>query len=440
MNRIEEWVKEAIGKGYEYEIYVENRKKKTVETANEKLENILKAQEAGVGIRVFKNKRMGFSYTTELKEEAIKECVRKAVEVCELTPEDEGFELRAHKNYGELETYYDPEGLSLSLDDRIELLIGLERKAKARDGRIKGVRKVSLKETELEVSCINSLGLEYSYRGTWFSTLMAVVAEEETDNSISYSYAGSRRLSRLPFDNMLEEAIFKATAVLKPDALEPTLMPVVLFREASAMLLEAFSPIFLGDALIKGKTFLKGMEGQRVFSEKLSIIDDGLLSEGFMSLPVDVEGNPTNTFSLVDKGIFKGFLHNTYTGIKSGQASTGNAIRESFRSLPNVGIRNLYIEAGTRSFEELISLEERVFLATDLMGLHTVDPVSGDFSLGVSGIIYRGGRVEKRVRGAVMAGNIKKVWGSVVEVGKDLRFYANVGSPSILIEAITLGG
>lgn len=86
MNRIEEWVKEAIGKGYEYEIYVENRKKKTVETANEKLENILKAQEVGVGIRVFKNKRMGFSYTTELKEEAIKECVRKAVEVCELTP------------------------------------------------------------------------------------------------------------------------------------------------------------------------------------------------------------------------------------------------------------------------------------------------------------------------------------------------------------------
>ena len=141
---------------------------------------------------------------------------------------------------------------------------------------------------------------------------------------------------------------------------------------------------------------------------------------------------------LVDRGVFRGFLHSTYTAIKSGSKPTGNSLRDSFKSLPVSNITNLYIEPGDKSLEDL--LQGEVFLITDLMGLHTVDPVSGDFSLGASGIIYKHGRRLKGVRGVVIGGNIKDIWSSVVEVGSDLRFYGNVGSPSILVENITVGG
>ena len=435
---IKAWVEEVLKGGYEYEVYLERKRKTTIESSDEKLENLIRSQEIGIGIRVFKDKSMGFAYTTDLEESSVKECARIAMQVCQLTPKDEGFVLGSCQNFGELQTYYDEKGINTPLEDKIALVIDLEKRAKALDSRVKGVRKVSIKGLDLEVFCFNSCGLSYNYKGTWYTSMMAVLAEEGVDQSISYDFVGARSLSDLPLQSMVEEVVFKATATLNPSPFETRKMPVVLYKDASAMILEAFSPIFLGDSLVKSRTFLKGMKGSKVFSEKLTIIDDGTLRGGFMSLPVDVEGHATQRNLVVENGVFKGFLHSTYTAIKSGERPTGNSVRESFRSLPTSGITNLYIKPGDISLEDM--LQEEVFLITDLMGLHTVDPVSGDFSLGASGIIYEGGKKKKSVRGVIIGGNIKEVWNSVVGVGNDLRFYGNVGSPSLYIENITVGG
>jgi PmbA protein len=435
---IKAWVEEVLKGGYEYEVYLERKRKTTIESSDEKLENLIRSQEVGIGIRVFKDKSMGFAYTTDLEESSVKECARIAMQVCQLTPKDEGFVLGSCQNFGELQTYYDEKGINTPLEDKIALVIDLEKRAKALDSRVKGVRKVSIKELDLEVFCFNSCGLSYNYKGTWYTSMMAVLAEEGGDQSISYDFVGARSLSDLPLQSMVEEVVFKATATLNPSPFETRKMPVVLYKDASAMILEAFSPIFLGDSLVKSRTFLKGMKGSKVFSEKLTIIDDGTLRGGFMSLPVDVEGHATQRNLVVENGVFKGFLHSTYTAIKSGERPTGNSVRESFRSLPTSGITNLYIKPGDISLEDM--LQEEVFLITDLMGLHTVDPVSGDISLGASGIIYEGGKKKKSVRGVIIGGNIKEVWNSVVGVGNDLRFYGNVGSPSLYIENITVGG
>jgi PmbA protein len=108
--------------------------------------------------------------------------------------------------------------------------------------------------------------------------------------------------------------------------------------------------------------------------------------------------------------------------------------------LPTSGIRNLYIERGTHSLEDLLGAYEEVFLVLDLMGLHTVDPISGDFSLGASGIIFIRGKKERAVKGVVIGGNMQELLKKLVGVGEDLRMYGHVGSPSLLIEAITVGG
>ena len=435
---IKAWVEEVLKGGYEYEVYLERKRKTTIESSDEKLENLIRSQEVGIGIRVFKDKSMGFAYTTDLDQSSVKECVRVAMQICQLTPKDEGFALGSCQNFGDLQTHYDEDGINTPLEDKIALVIDLEKRAKALDSRVKGVRKVSIKELDLEVFCFNSCGLSYNYKGTWYTSMMAVLAEEGVDQSISYDFVGARSLQELPLQSMVEEAVFKATATLKPSPFETKKMSAVLYKDASAMILEAFSPIFLGDSLVKDRTFLKGKEGSEVFSKKLTIIDDGTLKGGFMSLPVDAEGHTTQRKPIVEGGVFKGFLHSTYTAIKSGEAPTGNSIRDSFRSLPVSGITNLYIQPGKTSLEDM--LQGEVFLITDLMGLHTVDPISGDFSLGASGIIYEGGKKKKSVRGVVIGGNIKELWSSVVEVGADLKFYGYVGSPSLYIENITVGG
>ncbi|MCS6875775.1 MAG: TldD/PmbA family protein [Aquificaceae bacterium] len=439
MEKLKSWVEEVLGGDYEYEVYFERKRKKLIEGSQESVEKLSTSEDAGVGIRVFRNGRMGFSFTTSLEASSVKDCVKMAKEACHITPPDEGFTLGNCKNLGELETYYDSDGLESSLEDKIEMVINMERYAKSLDGRVKGVRNVSLNETDMEVFCFSSCGLFYNYRSTWYTSSMSVLVEEGGDQSISYSYVGARRLRDVPFQDMVQEVVFKATATLKPSSFETRRMPVVLYREACASLLEAFSPIFLGDSLVKGKTFLSGMEGQQVFSEKLTIVDDGVKEKGFLSLPVDAEGHFMRRNVLVEKGRFLTFLHSTYTAIKSNAEPTGNSIRGGFKSLPVSDITNLYIEPGDRSLEDLLEQDE-VFLVTDLMGLHTVDTVSGDFSLGASGIIYRKGKKEQSVRGVVIGGNIKELLSLVVDVGNDLRFYGNVGAPSLFIENLTVGG
>jgi PmbA protein len=159
-----------------------------------------------------------------------------------------------------------------------------------------------------------------------------------------------------------------------------------------------------------------------------------------MSFPFDAEGIKSKRNVLVDKGVLRGFLHSLYTAKKLKTEPTGNSLRESFKSLPACGITNLYIDKKDAKLEDIIGSYEEVFFVLDLMGLHTVDPVSGDFSLGASGIIYKRGQKEKSVRGVTVSGNVLEVWKSVVKVGGDLTFYGNVGSPSLLIEKLTVGG
>lgn len=439
MDKLKTWIESLLSGEYEYEVYMEKKKKTLIETAEESIENLVRAEEVGIGIRVFKGNKMGFAYTTDIKEDSIKQTARIAKEICEITPEDEGFVLGNCQNFGKLQSFYDKEGIQKSLDEKIEMVINLEKKAKKLDKRVKGVRKASLKEIDLEVFCFNSCGLFYNYEGTWYTSMIAVLAEERGDQSISYEFVGARALSDLPLESMIEDVVFKATATLNPSTFETKQIPVILYRDASAMILEAFSSIFLGDSLVKNKTFLRDKKRERVFSEKLSIVDDGTIMGGYMSLPVDAEGNLTRRNSVVEKGIFMGFLHSNYTAIKSGEKSTGNAVRGDFKSLPTAGITNLYIQPGVCDLEDMLQSEE-VFLITDLMGLHTVDPISGDFSLGASGLIYKRGKKLMSVRGVVIGGNIRELWNSIVEVGKDLKFYGNVGSPSLYIEKLTVGG
>lgn len=440
MEDIKKLVSKYVKASFDYEIYLEITNRQLIEVSDEKLENLVKAKEAGLGVRVLKENRMGFAYTTDLKEDAIKDCVERAMEICELTPPDEGFSFNCQKPEGHFSCLYDEDAISVPAEDKVDMVVSLEKKAKSLDSRIKGVRKVSLSEKHLETYCHNSCGLEYYCKSTFYRSLISALAEEKGDASISYDYRASRRLKELDLDGMVKDVVFKATSLLHPEPYETKVVPVILFRDVSASLLEAFGSIFLGEALLKDRTPLKGKVGESVCSDEISIIDDGTLSGGYMSFPFDAEGIKTKRNVLVDRGVLRGFLHSLYTAKKLKTEPTGNSLRESFKSLPVCGITNLYIDKKDAKLEDLIGYYEEVFLVLDLMGLHTVDPVSGDFSLGASGIIYKRGQKEKSVRGVTISGNVLELWKSVVKVGSDLTFYGNVGSPSLLIEKLTVGG
>lgn len=160
---------------------------------------------------------------------------------------------------------------------------------------------------------------------------------------------------------------------------------------------------------------------------------------GIGTKPVDDEGMPGSKKTLISEGRLTGFIHNTYTAKKDGAASTGNAVRGSFKSLPGVDVTNLYIEPAEKprvkgqGNNSLIKSVSKGILVLDAMGVHTANPISGDFSIGISGLWIENGEVAYPVKEALISGNILDMFKKVKGVGNDLRFYGSIGSPSLLI-------
>ncbi|ADC89204.1 peptidase U62 modulator of DNA gyrase [Thermocrinis albus DSM 14484] len=438
MENLKSIVEEVLGGQYDYEIFYQSIGQTLIETSNLQLENLSRSEEKGVGIRVFRKGKMGFAYTTDMSSSAVKECALRAKEACEITEEEHGepYCSTLQIEWEEIDT----ESLHMPLEEKVELVLSLERKALALDSRVKGVRKVSFREDLVETHCINSCGVEYRYTTTRYMCLMSAFAEDGKDSAISYEYRAGKNIAFLKLDSMVQDVVFKAVSQLGAVSMESKEMPVVFFSEAFAMLLETFSPMFTGEALVKGKTPLAGKEGERIASSVVNLVDDGTMKGSVGGAPTDAEGVTSKVNVLLDKGVFRGFLHSHYTARKMGVEPTGNSVRDGFRSVPTSGIRHLYLEAGPYGYEELLGAYDEVLLVLDLMGLHTADPVSGDFSLGASGIIYKGGRPLKSVRGIVIAGNILDVFRKIEGVSSDLKFYGRVGSPWVLVGSLTIGG
>jgi len=190
-----------------------------------------------------------------------------------------------------------------------------------------------------------------------------------------------------------------------------------------------------------GKSVFCGKIEHHVVNDSLNIIDDGLIPEKFGSTPFDAEGVPTSKKVLIEKGILKSLMHNQYTAKRAGfEKSTGNAVRTD-RGI-TVGPTNLYIDTDRDKIspEEIIKVVDKGVYIIEVMGMHTANPVSGDFSVGISGIYIEKGEFKYPVKETVISGNILEVFKNIKAVGNDLNFFGNIGSPTLLVEGIDISG
>jgi PmbA protein len=185
------------------------------------------------------------------------------------------------------------------------------------------------------------------------------------------------------------------------------------------------------------------MVGQQVGSDLFTLVDDGTILQGPGACPFDDEGVPSGRTELFTRGTLNGFLHDTYTAARTGdgQASTGNAKRGSYKGAPGVGTSNFYLDAGETSFDELLQRAEGGVLIQDVSGVHSgANPISGEFSVGATGLRIAGGALGEPLREMTIASTLPEMLAGITGVGDDLRFFSSVGTPSILIGEMTLAG
>jgi len=204
-------------------------------------------------------------------------------------------------------------------------------------------------------------------------------------------------------------------------------------------MLGLFANALRGDQVLKGKSFLAGHKGRPIGSRGVTIIDDGVLPRGLASSPFDADGAPRRRTVVVRDGVLEQFLYDAYTARKAGAQSTGNAGR-GYKGVPEPDPSNFYLRPGTAAPDSLLAETASGIYVRNVMGLHTVDTISGDFSLGIMGERIEHGRRTHGVRGVTVAGNLLELLQNVESIGSDLTFFGSIGSPTLRIKNISVGG
>src|ERR1700720_4792990 len=206
----------------------------------------------------------------------------------------------------------------------------------------------------------------------------------------------------------------------------------------AASLLRALAGAASGPSLYRGASFLAGRLGTQIASSGVTIFDDGTMRGGLGSKPFDGEGLPTTRKSVVEQGVLKTYLLDTYSARRLGLAPTGNAAR-SVGDAPSVSPTNLYLQPGAYSPEEIIRTVKRGLYLTELIGFG-VNSVTGDYSRGASGMWIEDGELAYPVQEITIAGNLKDMFMSIEMIGNDLAWRSSTVAPTLKISDMMIAG
>jgi PmbA protein len=438
MHKIESLLKGRSTDGYE--IFLSSSRNLSIEVRDQKVDSYKCSGPVVVSVRVLKARAMGFSYSTSLDGPDIEKMIDNALASAEIQTPDENNVLPQPQAYPIITGLFD-EGLTLIDEkEKIGRALELERLVLATDPRVKRVRKASYGESVYAGHIRNSLGVKGSYRDTSVTASVSAIAEEGNDSQIGWDFGFSNYFAGIDVAAIAQGAANKAMGLLGAAGIPTMRCPALLDNHVAGEILEVLSQAFLAENVQKGKSLLAGKLGENIFSPGLRIRDDGTLPGGMGTAPFDAEGVAQCNTVLVEEGRLQGFLYDTYCACKGGTASTGNAVRGSSKNPPRMGVTNFFIENGTVPLAGLLHGIARGVLITEVMGMHTANPISGDFSVGAAGFLIEEGKPTMPVKGIAIAGNILDIFRNVEMVGNDLRFFGAVGSPSLRIAALDVGG
>lgn len=287
---------------------------------------------------------------------------------------------------------------------------------------------------------MNTNGLYAYEKGNFGGTYIFLVAEENGVAENGFAMMIKRKLRDINPEVVGTEAAQNAVRSLNAKTISSAVLPCIMEPYIMTKFMGLIAQMVNAQAVQKGKSLFANKEGEMVASPVFNLIDDGMMEDGIASFPFDAEGVKSQKKEIIVKGVLQGFLYDTYTASKAGVNSTGNAARGSFRGLPSVGTTNFIVTAGDNTPESLISSIDKGFYITDVMGMHTANPVSGDFSVGAAGIMIENGQLTYAVRGVTIAGNLISFLQDIDAVGNDVRFYGGKAAPTIRLKALSIGG
>jgi PmbA protein len=436
------------------------------------VETLKESGSRAVGLRVFiasgpgsdPAQRTASSSSSDFSRESIERLVSGAVTLARITSEDPFAGLPAPEAFGQHDAaaqhlYFDDVN-HLPPEDRIRTAREVEAAAMAYDTRIQNSGGGDFDTATSHKILVNSRGFRGEYRRSYCGFSAQPIAQDAAGNMQRNYWYSSARTTRLLEDPVAigQEAARRTLRRLGARRVPTQQAPVVFSPEMARGIVGNIFDAANGDAIYRHASFFAEMLGERVAGENVTVIDDGTLvfdhaanggddaaeggakirTGGFGTNPFDGEGLPTRRTVLVEKGILRSYVMNTYTARKLGMASTGSASR-SLASNPGIGAGNFFLEPGEATPQQIIAEVRNGLYVTETMGFG-VNLVTGDYSQGAAGLWIENGELAYPVEEITIAGNLKDMYRNISAIGNDLSFHTASASPTLRIEGMTIAG
>lgn len=416
----------------EAEVYLEKEEKVDVNIQNHQVDFAKEVSSYGLGIRVINDNKMGFAYTTDLIK--LNKTVENAVFNAKYNVADENFIFASKSQYPTINKVYDKKIRYLEVDETVEfaktmIQTALDKECQPTSGG------VSAGHYETIIS--NSEGVFSNDKSTMFSGFISVNITDGEGISTAHESDTSRFLDIDP-ERISSKACQIALDSRNGRSIETRDMNVLLDYDAAAALVYTFASSLNADNVQRGRSVYADKVGEQILSPSLNIYDDGTLKKGLNSAQSDGEGSPSQKTTLIEKGILKNFIYDLYTSRKSGVKSTGNGIRSSFADMPSVSFSNFILDFN--GLNEISEVNDGL-LVTDLLGAHTANPISGDFSVeAMNAFKIENGEITNPVKKAMLSGNVFEVLNKAEAASERTKQIGPFVVPPVLISELRVVG
>ncbi len=423
------------------EAYAEESRRTEVQAHKGEVEGLTFADSRGVGVRLIDDGRLGYAYAADPSVDEVRTAVGRARENARLATSDEFNALPAAPRAEAIPSLFRADQAGLGTDRKVELALDLELRAVSSDARVTKVEQAEYGDAVSRVAIASTAGVAAEYARTDCWAVVSALAEEDGETQAGWSFRVARALEELDWSSVADEAVERSSRLLGATKPNTARVPVVLDPFAGSSFLGVLAGALSAESVQKQRSLFANALGTQVASSLVTLVDDGRTLEGPAAAPFDDEAVPTGRTELIAEGTLTAFLHNTYTARRGGAASTGNARRGGYRSAPGVGTTNFFIPAGTASVPEILRQAEGGVLIQDVSGVHSgANPISGEFSVGATGLRISNGGLGEPLREMTVASTVPEMLNGVAAVGDDLRFFTAVGVPTVLIEEMTVTG
>ena len=435
------WIEFAIKSGFEsFEICQSEQSERTCTWYEHQLDSFVTSRVVGTAMRGVYGSKMVY-YATEAPDDAdMENIIAQMKDKAASITSDDVESLRSPQET--VPVICERKAVRPSMDEIRQLLSTLEEKIASYDPRILQVTDLIWSEELSARSIVNSNGIAADDRNDVFVLYAGVAAGEGENVRTNYRLETLSDIHSLDIDDFVRELCGEVLFRLSAKPVPSGTYPVILEHDAMSSLFEAFSDMFSGDLVGKGISPLRDKRGEKIFSDKITIVDNPRNTAAPRLFNYDDEGCPTGELTLVKGGVLTAVLHNTRSGARMGENSTGNGFRNGWASVIDVKPMNCCIEPGTDSLDQMIRKMGEGIVVTELAGLHAgLDSVTGDFSLQCQGYLVKDGKKERSVNLITIAGNFLDLMKQVDAVGSDLVWKMHTcASPSIAFTALAVSG